>query len=427
MQNLVFLPALFTIILAIVSKKAKTSILCGIILGSIVHAKSSWISYLFLECFWPIVAMPMKWVIFGYVLLFGVLIQLLSFSNGSKALGQKLIKHPKQLHLLAFYFGLILFFDDYFSALAVGLAFSKAFDDFAIPRYRLAFIIDSTASSVCLLAPFSTWVAFLLGIWEQDISFYWKTIPYNFYCWGIVACAFFYSSRYRPQQQLKAQALENIEDKQEHSSIRAFLWPIILLIVVLTSLMLFQTPMAISMFIAVLSSVMLAIGLCRLDCALKWNTVGMQIVHGSKAMLGTIILLILTWCYTKTMRDLGLGVFIGDFVHHNIPPTFILPLLFFFSSVISFATGSAYGTYSVMMPIGLALSTPINAPIIIASILGGGVFGDHASPVSDTTILSASSAQVPLMLHVRTQLPYALFIAFLSMMLYGFLGYFWLD
>ncbi|MDP3058357.1 MAG: Na+/H+ antiporter NhaC family protein, partial [bacterium] len=322
-------------------------------------------------------------------------------------------------------------------------------DRFNVSREKLAYLIDSTAAPVCVLFPISTWAAYiysliaaeyeLLGQAASPLRIFLQAVPFNLYAWVTLALIGFiaYSGLdFGPMAKAEANAAKNNANRPinpfQAIKTKANLWdiyvPVFTLIIATIVCMLalgglfsgatiaeaFEntdsaTGMAYGVFIAVAVTVAMYYFRKRLTLSENMEAV----IEGMKTMMISIVVFILAWSIGGVTSNLGTGSFVAGLIAGNFP-AFILPLIAFITAcIIAFATGTSWGTFAIMIPIAvpMAVASGLHIPLMIGAVLAGGIFGDHCSPISDTTILSSTGADCNHISHVQTQLPYALLAA----------------
>ncbi|MCC5894561.1 MAG: Na+/H+ antiporter NhaC family protein [Alkalibacterium sp.] len=405
----------------------------------------------------------------------------------AEALAKK-AKGPISTQLITWALGLLIFFDDYANALIVGPIMRPVSDKMKISRERLAFVIDATAAPIAGIALISTWIGYEVGLINDaylsighEVNAYGvflQTIPYRFY--NILMLLFVVltsatlrefgpmrkaQERARDTHQLIAHgsSAENQEEDLEviakgEPSIWSALIPIGALIVfsfigfytdgrqaILASdnTALIQTIQnapfsfvtlreafgASDASVVLFQAALIASIIALLMGVIKGHfTFGKGIdiwVSGMKTLMITGVILVLAWSLSGVMGELGTADYLVSLLGNTLPPFLLPTVIFLLGAVISFATGTSYGTMGILMPLAIPLATamqPENADFIVMSagaVLTGAIFGDHSSPISDTTILSSMGAGSNLLDHVKTQLPYAITIALVSV----FFGY----
>lgn len=489
------LPPLLTIVLAIATKDVIVSLFLGIFSGTMIAAGGN--PYVALINLSDLIADTLadSWNIriMLFTILLGLLVGLLAKSGAAYALGDwagKKIKSRTGALIFTWFFGLLIFFDDYFNSLTIGTCMRPLFDAKKISRAKLAYILDSTAAPVCIIAPISGWVAFVIGTykampeWQSlgvgELTFFLKTIPFNLYAIFAVFMVLFISLTHKdfgPMARSEARAekglglydeekygvvVSQVESKAHTSNAKPFDFLIPIISVIFVALFFFpmvtwmgavdgESIKNIGQAIAEIplgqafndtdSSMALMYALIFATCfsyiylvarkLLSISAAGEGLLDGFRAMVPAAMILTLAWSIgtvIKTARPdggVGLGLYIADVVVNGNFPMFLFPaVVFVLACVISFAAGTSWGTMGIMVPVslpiivqlssmaGLSPAATVNATALtIGVVLGGAVFGDHCSPISDTTILSSTGAAAPHLEHVATQLPYAVFVA----------------
>lgn len=378
------------------------------------------------------------------VLLFSVLIgALLAYvrdSGGVAAtvnwlVNRGLAKGRKQVGSLTFFTGVAVFVESNLSVLTSGILARGLFDKFKMSRARLAYIIDSTCAPVCILILLNGWGAYVLGLLsEYDMdqsaaSVLWGSVPFNFYAIFTLLIVLYtiLSDKVHGPLKSEEQALSKQSSELETvpaTKARFMIMPLAVLVLGMFGFM-FWTGNGTLAQGSGSSSVLYA---TTLACVVAY---GLLIIHkrfthqelvniGFKGMgellpLVTIVLLSLT--LGASLKVLGTGAFVSGIVGEYLPVFLVVPLLFLAGSFMSFTTGTSWGTFAILIPIGIPLSLALGIPpqLVVAAILGGGIFGDHCSPISDTTAVSSLAAGCDLLTHVKTQLPYALVAGGLSL------------
>lgn len=493
------IPPLLTIILAFVTKDVIVSLFLGILSGTLIVAGGNpgialiKLTDLLAGCLadgWNI-------RIFLFCALLGGLVGMLTKTGAAGSFGRwasSKLKSGRGSQFMAFVFGIIIFIDDYFNSLTVGTVMRPVFDKTKESRAKLAYILDSTAAPVCILAPISSWVVtvmsivrdasgfrdasgnYLLGM--NEFQFFIKAIPYNLYAITtliMVLAIIIFKRDFGPMKEsemLAAQGQLYNEKKYgpvsgnvpeaEVSRAKPFdmLFPIIVLVV--TAVAFFpittwlgaidgekiktfgeavcsmsvgdafnNTDSSKALMYAIIFTILITYIYYLARRLMNLSESGEALRDGIKSMVPALIILTMAWSIGTIIKSpksdggLGLGYFLSEAVSGGGFPIGVLPcIMFVLSALISFATGTSWGTFGIMIPIAMPIITglagakgytmpaEVNATMItIAAVLSGAVFGDHASPISDTTILSSTGAGVPHLEHVATQMPYAAFVA----------------
>lgn len=379
-----------------------------------------------------------------FSVLIGALLAYMRYSGGVTATVEMLInkgvaKSKKQVGLLTMFTGVVVFIESNLSVLASGILSRGLFDKYKMSRARLAYIIDSTSAPICILILLNGWGAFVLGLLsnyelEQNAaSILWGSVPLNFYAiiaLLIVLYTILTDKVHGPMQEAE-QKLEKLPGERKAvtaTKARFMLLPLATMVLSMVGFMFWTGNGELangSGSKSVLYATLLA---CFVAYVLLLGT--KQYNHkelvdtGFKGMgeilpLVTIVLFSLT--LGASLKELGTGVFVANIVGDYLPISLIVPVLFLAGAVMSFTTGTSWGTFAILIPIGVPLIQTLGLPpsLVVAAILGGGIFGDHCSPISDTTAVSSIASGCDLLTHVRTQMPYALTGGVLA-----FIGYF---
>ena len=379
-----------------------------------------------------------------FSVLIGALLAYMRYSGGVTATVELLIKKgvaksKKQVGLLTMFTGIVVFIESNLSVLASGILARGLFDKFSMSRARLAYIIDSTSAPICILILLNGWGAFILGLLsnyeleQSAVSILWGTIPLNFYAIiaiGLVLYTILADKVHGPMKDAERE-LVKLEGEQmpvAASKARFMLMPLATMILGMIGFMLWTGNGDLASGSGSKSVLYATVLACIVAYVLLLSS--KQYSHkelvdtGFKGM-GEILPLVAIVLFSLTLgaslKELGTGVFVANIVGDYLPLSLIVPVLFLAGAVMSFTTGTSWGTFAILIPIGVPLIQTLGLPpsLVIAAILGGGIFGDHCSPISDTTAVSSIASGCDILTHVRTQMPYALFGGVLA-----FVGYF---
>ncbi|WP_075824308.1 Na+/H+ antiporter NhaC family protein [Clostridium perfringens] len=423
------------------------------------------------------------------VLVIGGVIHLVAKMGGAKAIAEALARKAKTVksaQLTTWLLGLAVFFDDYANSLIVGPIMRPVTDKLGVSREKLAFVIDATAAPIAGLAIISTWIGLevgligdalkSVGIQADGFGVFLETIPYRFY--NILILAFVVISaitlrEFGPMLKAERRARRgevlstteissDSEDLEPIEGIKLSVWNAIIPIGVLivSSLIGFyysgwvtimsgedlaiielmnNTPFSFAGIQAAFSNADASVVLFQsallativaliLGVSRKIFTISEGIgiwIEGMKGLLITGVILILAWSLSSVIKELGTASYLVGVLSDTIP-AFLLPaIIFILGSIIAFATGTAYGTMGILMPLAIPLSFAINPEwnfviVSTSAVLTGAIFGDHCSPISDTTILSSTGAGCDHIEHVRTQIWYAVFVGIVTV-LFGYI------
>ena len=430
---------LLTILLAILTKDVIVSLMGGIFVGLLVINSLNPLTS-FIALFDGIIALFSEaWIVktLIFILLVGSIIRLLTLSGAVTSfvhyLSQKYqsLDSPRGAMLLAYFIGVVIFIESSITSLVAGTVAKPLCDKNGVSREKLAYICDSTSAPICSLIMFNAWGALLLGlimtaieshiITGNGISLLISSIPYNFYAIFTLLIVFgviWFGVDIGAMKNTKP--VDYIQSEFEKNSIATpyrMLLPIIIMVLsVPIGLYLtgdgdiFKGSGSTSVYYAVIITLLFIYLYFVPTKILSHKNYFKGLYEGIGDMIPIVIIMILALLIGKIIGELGTAKYLSNILSGNISPIFIPLLIFWVSSITAFSTGTSWGTFSIMMPIGLAIGATmdIHIPLIIASVISGGIFGDHASPISDTTIISSMSADCDHISHVNTQLPYAL-------------------
>jgi len=386
-------------------------------------------------------------------------IYLLESSNTMRAFSGLLGTHvtsPMKIKLSTFFSGIVIFFTDSGNSLILGPVYRPVYEKLKICREKLAYIVDSTSSPVCVLIPIISWGAYTMGLMESSYASegiekdgfvaFQEVWFYMLYPLLALAGVFFVSTFnvwLGRMREIQKRFLDGTHVYESSEAQLPELTPALkqhgakVVIVALGTL--FLSMVSLFTFFVVQQGV-LAGPTIRITLALSYTvaTVATIVIlhrlkifdfsHSSKAFfngMGRIMpilcILILAWTLSDVMAELETGAAIAMMLNAiNFPLWLLASMIFLIGAALSLATGSSWGTFALMIPIGVAVAVALDAPVVvcIGAAISGGLFGDHTSPISDTTVLSSMSCGVNHMAHVETQFPYAIVTAVLA-----FLGF----
>jgi len=383
-----------------------------------------------------------------FSLLIGALIQLIKISGGVTAFvnwltHRSIVNNQRKAGLLPAFLGSAIFIDTNMSVLTAGLSSQAIFDQFKMSRLRLAYIIDSTCAPISVLILLNGWGAAILGYVEQTavsdpVAVMVSSIGYNFYAIITLLIVYYTVLSTRVYGPLKRSEVNLSFDRKEltlppATKKRYMLVPLVFMVFSILVFMwltgdgdLRQGSGSESVLWSVILSLFLIFGLLRFDAKKPTQELMKASFKGMGELLPLVTLVLLAFALSSAMGDLKTGEFVAQAVGEFIPLWLIPALIFILSGFISFTTGTSWGTFGILIPIALplALTLGISPGLVLGAVLGGAVFGDHASPISDTTVIASLAAECDLLDHVKTQLPYALTAGGLSVVLYVLFGLF---
>lgn len=483
---LCLLPPFVAISLALVSKEVYSSLLFGTLSGAaLMHADATLFNFLPQAIvtmvggngnkigLLDVLSDTWNMGILVFLVQIGIFVELINNSGVRAAFSNFAARHVKSrrsAQLTTLLLGCIFFIDDYFNCLTVGTIMRPITDSQKVSRAKLAYLIDSTGAPVCMLMPISSWVAAVSGYIESEnvngIDLFFRQIPFNYYCIltilmvAIIAFLNFdfgtmfaheynaqikndiFSSEERPYAEVER------SQNRAHGSFVDLIIPIVVLVSsTLTSIIytggFFSTALSFENFLnafanadasrglAISSVITISFTMCylRFRKILSLDSLMRAIPNGIKHMAVPLSILVLAWVFGSVIRyGLGTNEFFATMLGSAENFKKFLPaMIFLVSVVLAFATGTSWGTISVLAPIAVAVfsfdANETLCVIALSAVCAGAVCGDHASPISDTSIMASTGAQCSLMDHIVTQLPYVLtvvVVSFFSFVLAGF-------
>ncbi|WP_353894136.1 Na+/H+ antiporter NhaC family protein [Proteinivorax hydrogeniformans] len=453
MENsiLVLLPPVIAIVMAIITKQVIFSLGSGIIIGGLMlngFNPLSTLEYLSTTLMESVADPKWNTPIIVFCLLLGGIIGMVSRSKATISFSHwaaKRVKTRRGAMLTTWILGMLMFIDDYFNSLSVGAVMRPITDKMNVSREKLAYILDSTAAPVCIIAPVSTWIAFVMSIMAEEFTRYGidknpfsafiSIIPFNFYAILALVMVVFIAivgKDFGPMKRAEEMQSRATSVKQEEISSNSTVWDLVIPIgslVFMTLLAMIWTggyftadislwvaftesDPAFSLIYGGLIAVVITFAMYAIKRTLPFGEIFESFVDGMKTMMGVIVVLALAWTIGAVIGDLNVRTYIADIVADGSIPMFLIPVtMFLISALVAFSTGSSWGTFSIMVPIAIATAVAGPTSFIYAAlgaVLGGAVLGDHCSPISDSTILSSAGADCSHIDHVNTQLPYAL-------------------
>lgn len=447
------LPPILAIVLAIWTKQVILSLFAGI-----------WIGYTLLSGFNPLLGITagLDGVInvfadggdtrvLIFTLVIGSLIATIEHSGGVRGFvhfleTRRWVHNGYRAQMLAWVTGLVIFIESNITLLVAGSVSRPLFDRYKVSREKLAYLIDSTSAPVCVMIPLNAWGAVIIGLIastgvENPLETFIAAIPYNFYAIAAIILSAIViwkdinigpmkkaEARTREGQVLWPNAMPMIDTADELIVDPPGKVPSAALMVVPILAMILMMPVGLyitgdgniiegSGSVSVLWSVLVAL-------AVAWL---MNFTHGEHSvselmrifmkgagnLLPIATILLLALALGDVAMELKTGIYVANAVGETVPQVLLAPLVFLTSAFIAFSVGSSWGTFAIMIPIAIPVATTLGLPVplLLGAAISGAIFGDHASPISDTTVVASMASATDHIDHVRTQLPYALIAA----------------
>ncbi|MDR0486633.1 MAG: Na+/H+ antiporter NhaC family protein [Treponema sp.] len=475
------MPPLVAIALALITKEVIFSLLIGIMSGAVIHSVIMGLGPL--GIFTVTLDMMITKLSDGdnaamvvFLALLGALVAVVTRAGGSNAYGtwaSKKIKSRESAGLLTAFLGLLIFIDDYFNCLTVGTVMRPVTDRFRISREKLAYMIDATAAPVCIIAPISSWAASVISYYPTEtgvtgMQAFVSSIPLNLYAVLTIFMVLWVTIRkksdYGPMAIVQRRADETgtvestasssvVGDELEKLNVSPngkvfdLVIPVVLLVIFSVLAMLWygeywgeekkslfdafgDTSAGPALALGGFSALVAAFFLFVPRKVVSFRDFFAGIGMGIKSMVPAIIILALAWTISGICRDLlNTGTYVAGLVQTSSMPIALIPaIMFIVAAALSFATGTSWGTFGILIPIVISICdivAPYLSIVSLSAVLAGSVFGDHCSPISDTTILSSTGARCNHIDHVTTQIPYALTVAavcFVGYIISGFIS-----
>ena len=467
------LPPVIAIGLALITKEVYTSLLAGIIAGGLLYSNFN-LELMLNTIFYQgeggmVMKLSDSWNvgILVFLVMLGILVALLNKAGGSAAFGEWTTKHIKtrvgaQIAVIAL--GVIIFVDDYFNCLTVGSVMRPVTDRHQVSRAKLAYIIDATAAPVCIIAPISSWAAAVTSSVPEEagingFSVFIQTIPYNLYAiltLCMLLAVTILKVDFGPMKKHEMNAFKGDlfttpgrpyeSDEEAISNDKAHVMDLVLPVAVLIVSCIvamiytggfFDGASFVDAFADSDASVGLVLGgsvalvftfiYFMMRDVLSFKEFTDCIPEGFKAMVAPILILSMAWTLSGMTNLLGAKIFVAELVAGSALSMqgFLPMIIFLVAAFLAFATGTSWGTFSILIPIVIGVFPEGQMMVIsIASCLAGAVCGDHCSPISDTTIMASAGAHCEHVNHVATQLPYVLLVAAVCMVGYFLIGVF---
>ncbi len=458
------LPTVLAIVLAIWSRQVYVSLAAGI-----------WIGWTILEGWNPLVGLataieqtvavlgdPGNAKVILFTLVIGAMIATLEAAGGVRGFvrwieGNRWVTDGRRAQFLAWIIGIVIFIESNITVLVAGAVSRPLFDRFRISRERLAYIVDSTSAPICILIPLNAWGALNLGILnelgvENALGVFIAAIPVNFYAliaFLLAGASILWKIDLGPMKRAEKRAAEgqvlwpNAQPMVDETVLsptpvgriapraRNMLVPIAVMVLTMP-LGLYVTGggsmLEGSGSTSVLWAVLAGLGAAWLlllgQRGANLDELTRTGLKGAGGLMPLALILLLALALGSVARTLGAGEYVAQVTEGVLPPMLFLPLVFVVAGGIAFSIGSSWGTFAIMLPIAVPVAETLGMPLapFVAAALSGGIFGDHSSPISDTTIISSMAAATDHIDHVRTQLPYALLAGGAAAVCFAVLG-----
>ena len=458
-------PPIFAILLAIKTRQVFLSLFLGIVVGWIIISHGNILIgiELSIQSIIAVFKDAGNTQVIIFCAMVGALISLTQANGGVQGfvdLIQKknIVTSRKRATVFSFFVGCIVFIESSISCLVTGTIFHPIYERFKISREKLAYICDTTSSPICILIPLNAWGAYVVSLLDKEklsdtVPLFLSTIPLNFYAILSVLFAGFISFSFKDFSAMKkaekrsfetgktiaesgvpmiSEDVASLKPKKgiQHKALNMVIPVLVMIIMMPVSLIitgngnLTSGSGTTSVLWSVLSAITVAGLISVIQKILSLREVMDYTLKGISGLVPLAILMVFAFSIGDTCRTLGTGEYVASLSRDFLNPSLIAPILFITSAFISFSTGTSWGTFAIMIPIAVPTALYASSPLAlsIAAVLSGSVFGDHCSPISDTTIVSSMASACDHIDHVRTQLPYAVTMAIFAAILFWITG-----
>jgi len=460
------LPPIFAIILALITKQVYISLFIGIWLGWTILSEFNPLLGLVnsIDAIINVFKEPANTRVIIFSALVGALIALTQRSGGVQGFinlvsRRSFINSRRKAQIFAWAIGMSIFVESSITCLVTGTVSRPIFDKFKISREKLAYICDSTSAPVCIMIPLNAWGAYVIGLLTQvgvknEIQLFISALPFNFYAIFAILLVLFIGLTgfdFGPMKKAELRAIHEgkviadgamplIADEVINIPLKSDANPKArnMIIPILTMILMMPIGLYItgngnitngsgstSVLWSVMTSIFVAGFLYKIQKILSIRETIELTLKGMGGLIPLAVLMTFAFAIGAVCKELKTGEYVAHIVSKFINPKLLPSIVFLTSCFISFSTGTSWGTFAIMIPIsvpaGIALGS--NLSLIIASVLSGGVFGDHCSPISDTTIVSSMASACDHLDHVKTQLPYAITAASFALIFFTIFGF----
>jgi Na+/H+ antiporter NhaC len=440
-------PPLLTIFVALYSKNVLIALIVGIFSGSLIIADFNPF-YAMLDAIENQVLDEFTSGTQSQVLItmmvIGGFVKLLEVSGGAKAFARKMldvVSTRARAQLLAWMSGLAIFFTDSGNSLIIGPLYRSVFDEFRLCREKLAYILDTTSSPISILIPFIGWGAYIMSLIEKSYSeigladnafgVLVSVIPYQFYAFLAlltVPIVIFTGKDYGPMKRIQqdyvdarkwiARGRDGVDAGDEaNTPVGMFVYPLGVMLGLVSALIAWHAThdgitgphIRSTLIISYLAASLTCMEMMRRHHGRGYTEMIGDFVKGAEGLVYVSIVLVLAWSLSAVTSDIHTADYLASLITGTVAPSYFPMLVFVMGALISLSTGSSYGTFAILMAIAVPVAFQLEASmtLTIAAVLSGGLFGDHCSPISDTTVLASVGADCPHLNHVTTQWAYA--------------------
>lgn len=439
------------IFLALFTRNVLVSLFGGIFLGLFILNGFSFVDSVgaVFNLFFSLLSQGWILKTLGFALLVGSIVILIENSDGIGGFihfvqkKHSIISSARASLLLAYFIGLVIFVESSITSLIAGTVSRPLSDSYGVSRAKLAFVCDSTSAPVCSLIAINGWGALLLGLIStqvlagvlvgESIDILLKSLAYNFYAMAALVVTFlmiWFNIEIGPMK--NAVVIHESAMDYGNGKIGHMVYPI-LLMVILVFIFLYITGSgnilkgsgSSSIFYTMIFTTLFSLLYYKIDGIMSIKQGLFLSYQGIKKMIPIATILLFAFAIGEVTNELKTGFYLASFTSNILSVHYLAVIIFILASIMSFSTGTSWGTFSIMTPIAMPMAVAMGAdiPLVMGAVISGGVFGDHCSPISDTTIISAMASRCDVVEHVKTQLPYALISGFVASILFVVFSY----
>ena len=457
-------PPILTIIVALYSRNVIVALIVGILSGSLIITGFSPFGAILDAVENQVLAeftSGTQSQVLITMMVIGGFVKLLEVSGGAKAFARKMLQivsTSARAQLLAWASGLAIFFTDSGNSLIIGPLYRSVFDEFKLCREKLAYILDTTSSPISILIPFIGWGAYIMsliersyaevGLTENEFTVLIKVIPYQFYAFLAlltVPIVIMIGKDYGPMRRIQKNYLEYLkfttkaaeetppeEAPDAKTPVGMFLYPLGVMLILVTVLISWHAThdgitgahIRSTLIISYLTASLTCMEMMRRYQGRGYTEMLGDFIKGAESLVYVSIVLVLAWSLSSVTSDIHTADFLASLISGSVSPAYFPMLVFVLGAIISLSTGSSYGTFAILMAIAVPVGFDLGASmyLTIAAVLSGGLFGDHCSPISDTTVLASVGAGCNHLSHVTSQGAYAGLTGLVTMFAYWMAG-----
>ncbi|MDF1878301.1 sodium:proton antiporter [Sulfurimonas sp. SAG-AH-194-C20] len=448
-------PSLLAIFLALYSKNVILSLFSGVVLGTLFLNDFSVVDSLMSIVLLFSGLMQEAWILktLAFVILAGSIMALIEKSGGVGGFvdfvlnKHSLVKSERSALMLSYILGVVIFIETSITALVSGSVGKPLCDKYKIPHEKLAFVCDSTSAPIGSLIVLNGYGALLLGLISTQISLGYielnatemliSALKYNFYAMLALVVTFlfiYFGLNIGPMKNASYKTHSVMQENINIKSMYLMVLPIFLMIVLVFVFLyitgegnILKGSGSSAIFYTMMSTTAFTLVYYVSTKVMSLKTWTKTAYNGAKSFIPVAFILVFAFAMGNVTGEFKTGVYLSTLASENVSVYFLAGIIFLLSSVISFSTGTSWGTFSIMVPIAvpMAVGMDANIALCIGAVISGGIFGDHCSPISDTTIISSMASDCEVISHVKTQLPYALIsgsLAFVMFIVFALLG-----